>query len=126
MYQKRDEAYVMTNLLSSNFDKAEQHDFRVRARESIHQTHQSIVAKVSEAMYTLKNMKHLGDSLVMIPQTMKNDHHVDQVSAKKLEKKRLKQKLQKQHSKGLFFGKILFFGALLGLTFGTMYTAWNQ
>jgi hypothetical protein len=78
IYQKRDEANLMTTLISVNInDKSSKRDFTINSRLRIDTKHKEILAAISESLYNLKNLKYMAETLVMIPQQLKKTMNVE-------------------------------------------------
>lgn len=87
LHEKRNQSYLTTNFLSNMFENREaRHKFSVESRVQIQKTHSEILNNITEAMYTLKNIKHSSERLVMIPFLRKAKEELGRTSDNILEK----------------------------------------
>lgn len=122
LYKKRDEANVTTDLLCVNMEKTERHKFKVDAKEVIQQNHKDMLAKVFESLCVLKNVQHIGDTLVTIPFTRKRIHY-NSDNRTKIETKKFKQKVFSKNY-NCYPRKPVFVSVCMSIMSVIIYTTW--
>lgn len=118
LHEKRNQSYLTTNFLSNMFENRKtRHKFSVESRAQIQKTHSEILNNITEAMYTLKNIKHSSERLVMIPFLRKAKEQLGRTSDNILEK---------PHRRTSSLSNLFFIGIICSFAIGNVYLTLYQ